>query len=115
LAAAISGRLHEEFPTTRWAFTQPILDSVTEDTNGTSADLAVEFSGSDPAVLLHLARRAKTLLEGVRGAVDVNIEQEGPSPQLIVQPDRVRCARYNVRVQDVTQLINTAVSGDPIG
>src|SRR5438445_11200175 len=52
LVTAISARLHEEFPTTRWAFTQPILDSVTEDTNGTSADPPVEFSGSAPTVPL---------------------------------------------------------------
>jgi cobalt-zinc-cadmium resistance protein CzcA len=31
--------------TMRLNFTQPIIDSVTEDTNGTSANLAVEFSG----------------------------------------------------------------------
>ena len=37
-------------------FTQPIIDSVTEDTNGTSANLAIEFSGPDSDVLLPLAR-----------------------------------------------------------
>src|SRR5262249_28467901 len=42
-------------------------------------------------------------------------EQEGPQPQLVIQPDRALCARYNVRVEDVTRLINTAVGGEPIG
>src|SRR5262249_6434971 len=36
LVAALGARLREEFPTTRFNFTQPIIDSVTEDTNGTS-------------------------------------------------------------------------------
>ena len=45
LVAALGARLREEFPTTRFNFTQPIIDSVTEDTNGTSANLAIEFSG----------------------------------------------------------------------
>ena len=45
LVGALGKRLREEFPTTRFNFTQPIIDSVTEDTNGTSANLAVEFSG----------------------------------------------------------------------
>ena len=53
------GRFREEFPTTRFNFTQPIIDSVTEDTNGTSANLAVEFSGTDPDVLLPLARQTQ--------------------------------------------------------
>ena len=40
LVAAMGKRLRDEFPTTRFNFTQPIIDSVTEDTNGTSANLA---------------------------------------------------------------------------
>jgi cobalt-zinc-cadmium resistance protein CzcA len=30
-------------------------------------------------------------------------------------PDRQLCARYNVKIDDVTRLINTALGGDPIG
>jgi len=115
LVAALGARLREEFPTTRFNFTQPIIDSVTEDTNGTSANLAVEFSGSDADVLLALSRQTVELLRRVPGAVDVNIEQEGPQPQLLIQPDRALCARYNVRIEDVTRLINTAVGGEPVG
>ena len=115
LVAAIGARLREEFPTTRFNFTQPIIDSVTEDTNGTSANLAVEFSGADLDVLSKLARQVVELLRSVPGAVDVNIEQEGPQPQLVIQPDRALCASYNVQIEDVNQLINTALGGEPVG
>lgn len=115
LVADIGLKLRTEFPTTRFNFTQPIIDSVTEDTNGTSANLAVEFSGSDSVVLLDLARRTAALLKEVRGAVDVNIEQEGPQPQFVIRPDRARCAQYDVNIEDVNQLINTALGGEPIG
>jgi cobalt-zinc-cadmium resistance protein CzcA len=115
LVAALGDRLRAEFPTTRFNFTQPIIDNVLEDTNGTSANLAVEFSGPDSAVLLDLARKTVDLLKTIPGAVDVNIEQEGPQPQLVIQPDRALCSRYNVRIDDVTKLINTALGGDPIG
>src|SRR5258707_4059267 len=37
LLTALGDRFRNEFPTTRFNFTQPIIDSVTEDTNGTSA------------------------------------------------------------------------------
>lgn len=112
---AIGDRLRGEFPTTRFNFTQPIIDSVTEDTNGTSANLAVEVSGSDPQVLVRLAEQALEVLSSVPGAIDVNIEQEGLQPQLIVSPDRIRCAEFNVRVEDVAALINTAIGSQPIG
>ncbi|MCS6924688.1 MAG: CusA/CzcA family heavy metal efflux RND transporter [Candidatus Binatia bacterium] len=115
LVAALGARFREEFPTTRFNFTQPIIDSVTEDTNGTSANLAIEFSGPDAGVLWGLGRQAVELLRRVPGAIDVNIEQEGPQPQLIIQPDRALCARYNVRIEDVTRLINIALGGEPVG
>ena len=115
LVAALGAKLRDEFPTTRFNFTQPIIDSVTEDTNGTSANLAVEFAGPDSDVLLRLARQTVVLLRQVPGAVDVNIEQEGPQPQLVIQADRALCARYNVRIDDVNQMINTALGGQPIG
>src|SRR5262249_57622434 len=84
LVAALSARLREDFPTTRLNFTQPIIDSVTEDTNGTSANLAVEISGPDPAVLADLARQTVDLLREIPGSVDVNIHQQGPQPHLVI-------------------------------
>jgi cobalt-zinc-cadmium resistance protein CzcA len=114
LVNALRQRLHDEFPTTRFNFTQPIIDSVTEDTNGTSANMAVEFSGPDPTVLQELGHQTIELLRQVRGAVDVAIEQEGPQPQLVIEPDRRLCARYNVRIEDVNTLINTALGGEPV-
>ena len=115
LVSALGNRLRDEFPTTRFNFTQPIIDSVTEDTNGTSANLAVEFSGPDTDVLLGLARKTVDLLRRVQGAQDVSIEQEGPQPQLVIDPDRALCARHNVRIEDVKHLINTALGGEPVG
>ena len=115
LIAAIGRKLREEFPTTRFNFTQPIIDSVTEDTNGTSANLAVEFSGPDSEVLLGLAKKTVDVLRQIHGATDVNIEQEGPQPQLIVESDRARCAQYDIHIDDVNELINTALGGEPVG
>jgi cobalt-zinc-cadmium resistance protein CzcA len=114
LLDAIGSILRNEFPTTRFNLTQPIIDSVTEDTNGTSANLAIEFQGPDPDVLLRLGRQAVDVIRQVPGAVDVNIEQEGPQPQLVIEPDRALGARYNVRIEDVRQLIDTAVGGQPV-
>jgi len=115
LVDALGARLRHEYPTTRFVFTQPIIDMVTQDTNGTSANLALQFSGSDPAVLQDLGRRALDLLRGVPGAQDVNIEQEGPQAQLRILPDRRLCARYNVRIEDVSRLIDVAMGGEPVG
>jgi cobalt-zinc-cadmium resistance protein CzcA len=115
LAAALGERLREEFPTTRFSVTQPIIDMVTQDTNGTSANLAVVLSGGESEVLQDLARRTRDMLRNVPGAQDVNVEQEGPQAQLQIVPDRRLCARYNVRIEEVTKLIDTALGGEPVG
>jgi cobalt-zinc-cadmium resistance protein CzcA len=115
LIDALGSELRAEFPSTRFSFTQPIIDSVTEDTNGTSADLAVQFTGIDSDVLRDLGRQTVDAMKTIPGATDVAIEQEGPQPQLIVEPDRALCARYDVRIEDVNELINTALGGEPVG
>ncbi len=115
LVAVLGERLRDEYPTTRFSFTQPIIDMVTQDTNGTSANLAVELSGAESEVLLDLARRTQEMLKTVPGAQDVNVEQEGPQGQLQIVPDRRLCARYNVRIEDVTRLIDIALGGEPVG
>lgn len=115
LIAALGDRLRNEFPTTRFNFTQPIIDSVTEDTNGTSANLAIEVSGDSAETLLQIAMQAVEVLKSTPGAVDVSIEQEGPQPQLVIAPDRVRCAQHNVAIQEVSKIINTAIGAEPVG
>lgn len=57
----IGARLREKFPTSRFNFTQPIIDMVTQDTNGASVKLAVELSGKDSETLLSLARETLSL------------------------------------------------------
>lgn len=114
LEAAIRAKLESEFPTVHFNLTQPIIDSVTEDTNGTSADLAVEVVGPDLIRLRALADRAVDLLKAVPGAVNVNIEQEGPSPQLQIRIDKARLAHYGLQISDVNNVVNTAVGGLPV-
>lgn len=114
LEAAIQSRLSEQFPTTRFNLTQPIIDSVTEDTNGTSADLAVEVVGKDLEQLRGLAEKVVGLLKQIPGNVNVGIEQEGPQPQLQIQIDKTKLAHYQLAVDTVNDVINTAVGGLPI-
>ncbi len=115
LVQTLGDRFRSAFPTTRFNFTQPIIDSVTEDTNGTSADLAIEISGPEFDVLLEHARMCVDLLKNIPGSIDVAIEQEGPQPQLVIEPDRERCARFNVPIDSVMQVINMAIGGEPVG
>ena len=81
---------------------------------GLSADLAVELVGSDLVKLRELAEKSVTLLKNVRGSVDVSIEQEGPQPQLQIKVDRAHLAQYHLSAQNVMDVINTAIGGEPV-
>ncbi len=118
LEAAIRSKLEAEFPTAHFNLTQPIIDSVTEDTNGTSANLAVEIVGgqsSDLVKLRDLGEQTVDLLKKIPGSVNVNIEQEGPQPELQIRIDKSKLAHYGLAIADVNNVINTAVGGLPVG
>jgi cobalt-zinc-cadmium resistance protein CzcA len=114
LESAIRDKLVAEFPTTKFNLTQPIIDSVTEDTNGTSADLAVELVGTDLNLLRDIAEKTTKLLRDIPGSVNTSIEQEGPQPQLQIKTDEARMAHYQLAVDTVNDVINTAVGGLPV-
>ena len=109
IKGALRQRLREEFPTTNFSFSQVILDQVIDETNGTSAQLAIEITGPDLDVLLDLAIQTRTLLQSIPGATDTAIEQPGQQAQLKIEPDRRLCARYNVSIEDVVQVIKGAL------
>ena len=114
LEAGIREKLISEFPTTKFNLTQPIIDSVTEDTNGTSADLAVEIVGTDLNKLRELAGKTLAVLKKVPGSVNAGIEQEGPQPQLQIKIDKARMAHYQLAIDTVNDVIDTAVGGLPV-
>lgn len=107
-------RLRKEFPTIRLNLTQPIIDGVTEDTNGTSADLAIEIQGPDLQILRKISNQAMELLNSIPGHVNVYIEQEGPQPQLHIAVDRQKLATYQLSGRHINSVINTAIGGQPV-
>lgn len=114
IEAFLHKKLKKAFPTIRLNITQPIIDSVTEDANGTSADLAVEIIGPDMKVLRSTANKVVKILKKIEGNMNVNIEQEGPQPQLHISLDRQRLASYQLSGKHVNDVINTAIGGQPV-
>lgn len=98
-------------PGATFNITQPIIDTVTEVVTGSSADLAVIFTGPDLKVLRDLAQRALVITRATPGAADSAIEQEAEQPQITVHLDREKMARFGARVRDVQDLIELAIGG----
>lgn len=111
LVDEISQRLRDSIPGATFNFTQPIIDTSTEIATGTSADLAVSISGPDLAVLRDYAEQTLSLVTGIRGAVDVSIEEEEDQAQVRITVNRQQIARYGVRVSDVQEVIDLTLGG----
>jgi cobalt-zinc-cadmium resistance protein CzcA len=107
----LSRTLPEVIPGATFNITQPIIDTVTEVVTGSSADLAVILSGPDLSVLRRYAQDTLRVVQSIHGAADSAIEQEAEQPQLTIQLDREKMARFGVRVRDVQDLIELAIGG----
>lgn len=107
----LSRVLPEAIPGATFNITQPIIDTVTEVVTGSSADLAVILSGPDLSVLRRYAEETLKVVQSIPGAADSAVEQEAEQPQLTIQLDREKMARFGVRVRDVQDLIELAIGG----
>jgi len=111
LIAAMDRKLHT-FPGISFDYTQPAEDAVDEAETGLKSALAVKIFGPDLNTLEAKGKAIKAVLEHVRGIKDVTLVQELGQPSLTIQIDRAKIARYGINVDDVNNLIQTAIGGD---
>lgn len=96
------------------AFSQPMIDGVMDKIAGAHSELVVKIYGEDFKETRRIAEAVLATLRGVKGAVDLAIDQEPPLPQLQVIADRDKIAQYGLNVSDVSDLIETAIGGKAI-
>ncbi len=95
-------------------FSQPMIDGVMDKISGAHSELVVKVFGEDFKETRRIAEEVMTTLRGVKGAVDLAIDQEPPLPQLQVKIDRDAVARYGLNVSDVADLIEVAIGGKAV-
>jgi len=96
-------------------FTQPIRMTVDELLEGVRAELAIKLFGDDLDQLKRKADEISSLLQGVRGAADIQVDQVSGKPQLKITVDRHAIARYGLNLSEVQQVIRTAIGGETAG
>jgi cobalt-zinc-cadmium resistance protein CzcA len=110
LIEAIDEKL-KDVPGVVYNFTQPLAMRLDEVISGVKADVAVKLFGDDPVLLEREARRIENLLRRVRGSADVQTEALTGAGELHIAVNRPAMARYGLHVDDVKQVIETAVGG----
>jgi cobalt-zinc-cadmium resistance protein CzcA len=105
----------EDFPGVQFNFTQPIAAATDELLTGTKAELAVKIFGPDSEELRRIAGEVRDVVSGMEGAADVQMDQVIGTPQLRIRIDREAVARYGLNVDDVQEVVSTAVGGSAAG
>jgi CzcA family heavy metal efflux pump len=90
---------------------QPISHRIDHMLSGTRANLAVKIFGPDLQRLRQLGEQVQGAMSGVRGVVDLSLEQQMEVPNLRVHFDRPALARYGLTVREVSQTLEAAVQG----
>lgn len=92
-------------------FLQPIEMRMNELIAGVKGDVAIKIFGDDFDVLNPAAEKVARALRSTQGSSDVTVEQTTGLPQLVVQPKRAEIARYGLHIEDVNDVVSTAIGG----
>ncbi|WIG56206.1 MAG: CzcABC family efflux RND transporter, transmembrane protein [Rhodanobacteraceae bacterium] len=111
LIDAINDKL-QKFPGIQFNFTQPAEDAVDEAETGLKSALAVKLYGPSLQTLQQEGKAIKAVMEKVRGITDITLVHELGQPNLAIDIDRAKIARYGLNVDDINNLINAAIGGD---
>lgn len=96
-------------------FTQPIEMRFNELITGVRADIAIKIFGEDLEVLAQKGEEIKRLIEGVSGIGDLVVEKVDGLPQMSVQYNRDKIARYGINISDVNEVLSAAFAGKVAG
>ena len=111
LIAAMNYQLEKKFPSIIWGFSQPIEDNMEEAVSGVKGELATKVYGSDLHTLENIADQVAAVMSRVRGIKDLGVLQVTGQPDLDIQVDRQKAARWGINVSDVQDAVQTAVGG----
>ncbi|HTK76232.1 MAG TPA: efflux RND transporter permease subunit, partial [Gemmataceae bacterium] len=114
LLKAMNDDLDRHFPGVDWDFSQIIRDNVMEALSGVKGENSIKVFGPDLDKLEELAEKIKEKLAAVKGVDNAGVFRIQGQSNLEFPVDRRKCARWNVQVADVENVIAAAVGGKPV-
>ncbi len=115
LADKIKAALEAKIPNMEIEFTQPIEMRFNELISGSRSDVAIKIFGDDLEVLAQKAHEIERAIKHVAGASDIIIEKTEGLPQMFVQYDRSKIARYGLNSADLNEMIALGFAGKTVG
>jgi len=93
------------------SFSQPIRDNILESISQIDGQVVIKVFGEEIATLDQKAEEVLRAISPVRGVARAFIDRPGDVPQLRIEIDRARAARYGLNVSDIQDFIETTLGG----
>ncbi len=103
-----------QFPGVSNAWTQPIKARIDMLSTGIRTPVGVKVIGTDLVEIDRLAKQIEQVLKAVPGTSSAYAERGIGGYYLDIVPDRAALARYGIMVQDVHDVIGTALGGQTV-
>ncbi|MBL8188767.1 MAG: efflux RND transporter permease subunit [Acidobacteria bacterium] len=93
------------------SFSQPIRDNVLESISQIDGQIVIKVFGENGDTLKAQAQKVLDTIQPVQGVARAFIDRYGQVPQLQIEIDRAKAARYGLNVADIDDVIETALGG----
>lgn len=94
---------------------QPISHRLDHLLSGVKAQIAIKVFGPDLKILRQKASEINHALEGTKGLVDLQVEQQVLVPQIKIQLLRDEAIKYGIVLGDLAGLLEKALQGEVVG
>ncbi|MGB6604442.1 MAG: CusA/CzcA family heavy metal efflux RND transporter [Steroidobacteraceae bacterium] len=111
LVEEINADLQQAMPGVTFNFSQYIQDNIEEGISGVKAVNAVKIIGPNLVTLTRLAERIRDEMSTIRGVTDLGVFPVLGQPNLDIEIDRAKAARYGLNTGDVAAVIKAAAGG----
>jgi cobalt-zinc-cadmium resistance protein CzcA len=98
-----------------FSFQQPIQMRFNELMSGAKQDVVLKIYGEDLDELTRYAKRVGAICRTVPGAQDIYVEQVSGLPQIVMDIDRQRLARFGLSVEEVNATMRAGFAGQEAG
>ncbi|MGP0060991.1 MAG: efflux RND transporter permease subunit [Beijerinckiaceae bacterium] len=111
LTEKLNQEFADELPGISFNFSQYIQDNIEESISGVKGANSVKIIGPNLAVLEDLAVKVQHEMDQVRGVADLGTFHVLGQPNLNIQVDREKAARFGLNTGDVNTVVQAAIGG----
>jgi Cu(I)/Ag(I) efflux system membrane protein CusA/SilA len=103
-----------DVPSLSNAWLMPIKTRIDMQSTGINTPVGVKIAGADPAVIETIGREVEAVLRGMDGTRSVYADRSASARYIDIEIDRQALTRYATTVDEIQDIINTAVGGATI-